>query len=447
MLRGRAGASRRHRGVSLARAVSKITLVNVVIFVGGFLTGPIVARALGPSGRGQLAAIIAPLAFIPIVLGLGLGAFAAREVAAGRTLRVVLGALLPVSIALGLAGAAGGWFVADVLSDGNSTIRTFLRLGFLLAPVSLVVVGLQSVLAGQQRWNRLLLARAIPTVLAIVAVPTLYALGALTVATAAIVTIVGGVASAIPALKLLRGGRSFEWDRRYAAQAVSFGARAWAGGVANMANLRLDQVVMITLTTDSQLGLYAVAVTIASAPTVLPAAVAGPLQARVAAGDRGIVARTTRTTIALVVLVHVVAGALAVPVVKLLFGPGFSGSIVMVWILLAAGVPFAAKMLLSTVLSADGVPGRTAVAEFLALGLTVGLLLALVPEHGGMGAAVTSAVAYTASFAVLARAAVKRNLAPGFRDLLIPQGEDVRWMLATARGWLRRLRHRRSEPA
>lgn len=433
--------------MSLARAVSKITLVNVVIFVGGFLTGPIVARAIGPSGRGQLAAIIAPLALIPIVFGLGLGTFAAREVAAGRALRMVLGAILPVSVALGLAGAAGGWFMADVLSDGNSMIRAFLRLGFLLAPVSVVVVVLQSVLGGQQRWNRLLLARSIPTALAIVAVPTLYALGALTVATAAIVTIVGGVASAIPALTLLRGARSFAWDRRYAAQAVSFGARAWAGGLASMTNLRLDQVVMITLTTDSQLGLYAVAVTIAGAPAVLPAAVAGPLQARVAAGDRGIVARTTRTTIALVILVHVVAGALAVPVVKLLFGPSFSGSIVMVWVLLVAGVPFAAKLLLTTVLSADGVPGRTAVAEFLALGLTVGLLFVLVPEHGGMGAAVTSAVAYTASFAVLASAAVNRNLALGFRDLLIPRGEDVRWMLATARGWLQRLRDRPSEPS
>jgi O-antigen/teichoic acid export membrane protein len=104
-------------------------------------------------------------------------------------------------------------------------------------------------------------------------------------------------------------------------------------------------------------------------------------------------------------------------------------------VLLGAGVPFAASLLLSTVLSADGVPGRTAVAEFVALGLTVILLFALVPEHGGMGAAVTSAAAYSASFAVLARATVARNLAPGLRDLLIPRAEDARWMLTTARGW------------
>lgn len=428
--------------MSLARAVSKITIVNLVVFVGAFLTGPIVARALGPSGRGQLAAIAAPLALIPIVLGLGLGTFATREVASGKTVRSVLSTLLPISVVLGLIGAITGWPLAGALSQGHSTIRTFLRVGFLLAPLSLVVVVLQSTLAGQQRWNRLLVARAIPTVIAVLAIPTLFVFHALTVATAATVGIVGGAATLLPTFGLLREGLRAEWSPVYSRLALSFGARAWAGGLANIANFRLDQVLMISLTSSTQLGLYAVAVTVGTAPAVLPAAVAGPIQARVASGDRDIVGRSTRVTMLLVGVLHVIVGALAVPVVTVLFGPAFTDSILMIWVLLAAGVPFAGGLLLSSVLSADGAPGRTAVAQFLALAVTIPLLLVLVPGHGGMGAAVTSAAAYSTSFIVLVRATVTRGLVSGTAALLVPRREDAVWLWGTGRGWLHKLRGR-----
>lgn len=428
--------------MSLARAVSKITIVNLVIFVGGFLTGPIVARALGPAGRGQLAAIVAPLTLIPIVLGLGLGTFATREVARGMKVRSVLGTLLPISVVLGLIGGVGGWLLADALSQGAATIRTFLRIGFLLAPLSTVVVVLQSVLAGQQRWDRLLVARAIPTVIAVVAIPTLYLLHALTVAAAAAVAIVGGLATLLPTLGLLREGLGAHWSAAYSRYALSFGVRAWAGGLANLANFRLDQVLMISLTSSTQLGLYAVAVTVGTAPAVLPAAVAGPIQARVAAGDRDIVSRSTRVTMLLVGVLHLIVGALAVPVIRILFGSEFAGSILMIWVLLAAGIPFAGGLLLSSALAADGAPGRTAVAQFLALGVTVPLLIVLVPEYGGMGAAVTSAAAYSTSFAVLARATVERGLVSGLGELLVPRRADAAWLRETLRSGIGKARGR-----
>jgi O-antigen/teichoic acid export membrane protein len=383
---------------------------------------------------------------IPIVCGLGLSVFVTREVAAGKTVREVLGTVLPISLVLGLVGAAGGWFLADALSPDNGTVRTFLRIAFLLAPVSLVAGVLQAILAGQQLWDRLLLARAIPTGIAIVAIPALYALDALTVGTAATVTIVGGLATIVPTLGLLRQAWMSRWNRAYSRSALSFGARAWAGGLANITNLRFDQVLMIALTTDSQLGLYAVAVTVATAPAIVPVAVAGPVQARVAAGDHGIVARATRTTIALVAVLHIFAGALAVPVVTVLFGPEFSASIVMIWVLLGGGVPFAGGILLSAVLSADGAPGRTAVAQFAALGATVPLVLVLVPGQGGLGAALASVVAYSISFIVLGWATVRRGLALGPRELLVPRREDVTWLFETARAWLGGLRARREGP-
>ena len=429
--------------VSLSRAVSKITLVNMLLTVAGFITAPIIGRALGADGRGQLAAIIATITLLQPVLGLGLGIFAAREVAAGRSVGELLGTLVPLTVGLAAVGMVGGWFIAGPLSEGDETVRTFLRIGFLLAPVSLIAGVLQAILTGQQRWDRLLLARAIPTILAVVAIPVLVALDELNVASAATVAIVGGVASILPTLHLLAHGWRPRWDRGELGRALSFGSRAWAGGFANIANLRLDQVLMISLTTDRQLGLYAVAVTIATAPSVLPGAVAGPLLARVSAGDRGLAARATRTTLMLVAVAHVVIGALSVPVVLVLFGDQFVGAIAMVWALLVAGLPLAGGILLNHALSADGAPGRTAMAQFVGLVVTVPLLLVLVPEYGGRGAALASIAAYGASFLVLARATIRRGLARNARDLLVVRRDDLAWLCMTVRQWWSELRSTR----
>jgi O-antigen/teichoic acid export membrane protein len=152
------------------------------------------------------------------------------------------------------------------------------------------------------------------------------------------------------------------------------------------------------------------------------------VQARVAAGDRDIVARATRTTLLLVALVHVVLAVVSVPLVLVLFGSEFADSIPMIWILLVAGVPLAGGMLLSSVLAADGAPGQTAFAQAGALVVAVPLLLLVVPAHGGMGAAAVSIVSYGASFFVLVRAVLRRKLAPNVRRLILISGGDIAWL-------------------
>jgi len=59
-------------------------------------------------------------------------------------------------------------------------------------------------------------------------------------------------------------------------------------------------------------------------------------------------------------------------------------------ILLAAGVPLAAGSVLGSALSADGNPGATMRAELVALAVTLPGLVLLLPDFGGVGAAVVS---------------------------------------------------------
>lgn len=61
-------------------------------------SGPLLARALVPEGRGDLAAILLPITLAPVLFGLGLGTFVTRETARGRPLSVLLGSVGPLII-------------------------------------------------------------------------------------------------------------------------------------------------------------------------------------------------------------------------------------------------------------------------------------------------------------------------------------------------------------
>src|SRR5271165_6646244 len=78
------------RRVRLTRVVAGLTAANALNAAFGFITAPLLARALGASGRGDLAAITVPLTFLPFILSLGIPRFANREVPRGTALNEVI---------------------------------------------------------------------------------------------------------------------------------------------------------------------------------------------------------------------------------------------------------------------------------------------------------------------------------------------------------------------
>src|SRR5690349_16772865 len=85
------------------KAFTGLTAVQVLQLLAGFVTGPLLARALGAEGRGLLAAIAVPLGIAPFVAQIGLGAFAVNRVAKGIPPRRVFGSLAIPLIVIGAA--------------------------------------------------------------------------------------------------------------------------------------------------------------------------------------------------------------------------------------------------------------------------------------------------------------------------------------------------------
>ena len=405
--------------------VARLTGVNVLGAAMGFITGPLLARALGASGRGDLAAVLVPFNLAPAIVGLGVAGFAYRELPRGRPLPEVLGSLGLPLLMLGAVAIAIAAPVSAALAGGRSVVHTYLIVGFLVMPLVLVARLLLNSLSALERWRSVLVTSLTPFTVNCAAVVVLYSLGDLTVATAAAAAIAATLLSIVPGLPLLGAGRPI-FDSTIARAGLGFGLRSWFGGLAQIGNARLDQLLMITFVAPRELGLYAVAVTIAGASGAATGALTPPLMTRIAAGERHLMAQAVRIMVGATVALNALLVLVTPLLLAVLFGSQFSASYPMALILFAAQIPLSGTMVLSSALQADGAPLIPSVAEGIALVITVAGLLVLLRPYGGVGAAIVSLAAYGASFA-FQLAMTRRRIGTPIRAFLIPTRADLAW--------------------
>jgi O-antigen/teichoic acid export membrane protein len=407
--------------------VARLTLANVLAAATGFVTGPLLARALGPTGRGNLQAIIVPLSLVPVVLSFGISGYAYRTLPRGRSVEEVLGSLGLPLLLVSLIVAAGAVPVADTLAGDRQTVRTFLIIGFVATPWFFLILLLSSSLSALERWPNVIAMNVTPFLVSLVATIALFATGHLTVATAAAVALIGSLLGVVPGLPLLRNSRRPVFRLSLARQGIAFGLKSWLGSVAQSANARLDQLLMITVVPPRQLGLYAVATTISGASLQLTGAVGPPLMTRIASGERHLMPQAVRVAVMVTFGVNLVIALITPTLLSVLFGSQFRGAVPMTWVLLAATVPLAGSSVLSTALQGDGAPLIPTLAEAIALIVTVVGLAVLLHPLQGIGAAIVSLAAYSASFAFQVVMAGRRIGVPP-RHFLVPWRSDVLWL-------------------
>lgn len=425
------------RPVALVRGtftnvVGKLTAVNVVVMVCSLLAGAITARALGADGRGQLAAIVAVLTISPWLLDLGLTQWLGRERARGRDREELLGAALPVAFGVSLISVACALPVSQAIGTGKPVVVTFLEIGFFLMPLSVILFMLGGLVVGESRWNLYATIRLVSNVLPVVILVVLAAAESLTVASAAAGYLVSGLLGSLLVLRTVRRVRRLTFSLRRSATALRFGAQCWLSQVAGAANSRLDQVLMAALVPSRELGLYAVAVSISSVAYGLTLAVSAALFPRIAEGDPDLAARACRVTALIVAIAALVLAAITPTMVPFVFGGEFRAAVPMVLILLVASIPLAATVVLSSALVAVNKPGVTMQAELAALAVTIPALILFLPGFGGRAAAVVSVVGYNVR-AALQLASARRAFARPAKSFLLPEREDMSWLLRQAR--------------
>jgi O-antigen/teichoic acid export membrane protein len=425
----------------LSGAVGRLTMVQVFGAATALVTGPLQARALGVEGRGELAAVTVPLTLLPLLTNMGLGVYVSRAAARGATRGTLTASVGGMLIVIGLLGALAAYPLAALLGHRSGTVETFLRVGFLCAPLYLFGYFLWALNQGLERWSALVWYRLVWPLFGTAAIVCLYAVDALTLATACSVFITCSLLSIVPLLGVLRGVGELRLEAGMTREALVFGLPAWIGLLAYHANISLDQLLMIPLVDSRQLGLYAVAATLAYYSTTIT----GPLQVaivpRSARGDRELVIRAFRSITWLIGALSIAIAGAAPVLVPLLFGSAFSDAVPMAWILLVAGLPLTGTMVLGAALSAAGRPGSPARGELVALAVMVPALFIFLPRSGGIAAAIISLIGYSINFTVQLRAA-RRVFGGSLSSYLVLRGADVRWLRERIRAGIRALQPR-----
>ena len=429
----------------MVRGTGLLLLGQVAGNAGFFAASLIIARALGPSGRGAIAFFLASTFLAAYVGRVGFEnaatVYAARDrdrqgvvltnvllftvpssVLAGAALVCVM-ILLPFELPPSLNDAAlvaiAGATVATAFHDVSLAFLLGCRryaayaLGFGAGPWMYCVILLALAAGPGLDISRVILAW----------IGYRLALGLLLMAVAA-----RRARPKLPNLPLMR-------------EMLGYGVRGWPGTISAFLNLRADQWLMGFISTEAQLGAYAVAVSAADPLLYAPIAAAMALLPVASASGGGRTEATLGTVRALLVVTAigiVVALALGPTVIPALFGAEFEVSVTPFLLLLPAPLGFVLLATFGSALRGAMAPGRAAGAEVIAAAVGLTLNLVLVPRYGASGAAAAASLAFIVGgvSALLAYRRLAgfeiRRLRPGRDDLALVWGVARRAAFAAA---------------
>lgn len=396
------GLAARFRTSGFGQAVARTAGFNMASTMAAGLGGVLIARVLGPSGRGEYAAITSWFGVTLMVGGLGQPAalcfYVARDpdrapeyVATARLMMLVTG-----TVALTL-----GMILAPLLAHSGQAEVVSYRIAF--AATSLGFVGASYTFSLQardlKRWN---VVRVSQPVLSLLALIVLWRLHLLTL------QIVFLVLAATTLIQL--AGAYWACRRVWLAPGhlrmtlirplITYGIAQIAAIAPATLNIQLDQLIMSQAVPAAELGRYAVAVSFTMLPMPMVTAIGNVAFPRLAA-ERG-VTRTRRNLQRVAVLGSAgLATVLVAPLaltaywlVPLIFGAGYEAAVPLIWILTPGAVFLACGQVAGDVLRGRNQPADVAWAQGLAAVFTVILLVSLLPVIGVYGASIASTIAY-----------------------------------------------------
>jgi O-antigen/teichoic acid export membrane protein len=435
--RGAAEAPRRTsffvRAGLLTMSASAATLaVNLV-------TGILIARVLGPDGRGAVTAVIAAPPIIAWIFEMGGGAAAvyyqSRFPADARRL---IATWLVMFVPLSIAGIATGEVVLPHLLAAQSEHTLFLaRILMLTLVVTFLADLMFGINTGDQDFTFYNLMRITQPLALATGYITLWLLGVLSVTTA-VAANAGAIAvtTVMMSIRVLRRHGLGRPSLAIGRTTLWYGLRAHSMYTASLVNARLDLLIIPAFLGAASVGLYSVATNVSWIVVLLSGSVATVVFPTAAArGPEGghMIVKSLYATLAVATLLAVTIAAFANIGIRLLYGSAFSGSVEPLRILLVGAVMWAAAGSVCSGLYALNRPFTAAIAQLSAAAVTIAGLTLFLQSGGIRAAAIVSTVSYTLVF-VIALVLYRRASGLRWRDFAPTPSLMRLWVRQAARG-------------
>lgn len=369
----------------------------------------VVARELGPAGKGTVT--LATLVTTSLVLFLGGGLNLANAYYAGSG-RIELPRLTAnaVAVALLVDGLAAILVAFLFLTGWWQRLLPGMPAGVLLLalawfPALLLREYFLGVLQGRQRIPAVNLVNLIQALLTPVGtVGFVVGLGWGLIGAVLAVVVAGWAALGLTVWLVRQEGARLRplWERTLLRTALSYGLRGWLANILQFFNYRLDTFLLNGFVGAAAVGLYSVAVALAEMLWYLPNAVGFVLFPRAAASSAAAMNRLTPRVLAVTLtLTALAAVALAVIgryLIVLVFSVSFAAAYGPLLALLPGVVLLGGAKVLANDIAGRGFPQYNSLAAGVGLVVTVVGDLLLIPRYGAVGAGLASSAAYTMVF-------------------------------------------------
>ena len=372
-------------------AVSVLSLANVLV----------IARTLGPAGRGDVAFLAAVAWLTAFCFTMSAHeAMANRAAIEPKDRPELAGSAVVLAAFLGTAGAAAAYVAVNYVPflrldvDGLALVAALVAIPVLILQTyfSYLVRAASAVGAANMA--------LIVTALGVTFNAALAVLGLLTSRNAVFVWTGAQVLSVVVLGAYLCRclGSIRAPSRPLLGHIARFAIRAHGAGLTNSATYRIDSWILGAIAGPHQLGVYSVAVAWFEGLFLLPQAVSMALRPTIAKAtdDRGGRLAAGGCIIA-VVLTALMGGGLYLlaPVLCVgVFGPEFRDAVPLLRLLIPGAVGIATLKILGSALTARARPWLESAASACAFGVAVAMYVILIPRFGAAGAAVASTVAY-----------------------------------------------------
>jgi len=420
---------------SITKNSSITFLSQIFIFALGFAASIILARVLGPEGKGLYALIV----LIPaLMLKLGsLGIEAANVYFTGSKryeIKDIASNSLLGSILLGLVLIFLFWGIAHLnifqgFLNSNQINSFYLWLVVLTIPLSLLSGFLNNIFLGKEeivKYSKINIFRSVLQLITIIVFLSILRQGIFGAVISYVLTTIGVTLFIVLSIKKITK-ITLSYNRRLFKDSTKYGLKEYSGNLAQFLNYRLDMFLVAAFLTPGAVGYYSITVGIAEKLWMLPGAIATVLFPRISSlqdkDANNLTPRVARHTFLIIFILSLILAILAKPLIKILFGSAFLPSVTPLLILLPGIIALGGAKTLTADLAGRGKPQFGTYSSFVSLAVNIPLNLWLIPKWGIAGAAFASSVAYIIATIVVIIAFVKISGKP-WTDILLIKRQD-----------------------
>jgi len=415
----------------------------IVLFL-SLLIGIIVARTLGPSGKGLLA-VIAMIGTVVFQLGnLGIGTF---NIYAISNKSIERKDIIGNSFWLGLIIGAICFLIVLIFAFSFPVIfrnipRSYLLIYLLSLPFVFWSNFFRSILTGEQKFRKLnifvIAAQAI-NLLGIILLLLFFKLNVFYIVIW--YTLVNIISALLPmSFVFLRDGFHFNFDLKVLKKSLDYGIKICMAGIFAFLILRVDLYMVNFFKGMAEAGFYSLASSFGNIFFILPFSIITVIFPKINAEDKSkkeSIAKYSRISLFFVFLMAIGTILFIKLIIGLLYGQAFLPSVKPIILLLPGLIAWSVAAVLGQYFRSIGYPLKITISWFLVAVLNIILNFIYIPQYGMIAAALSSTISYILALC-FHYYFFHKETGLGFYDVFVPRKAEIKSIFDRIYGFLRK---------